>query len=132
MNPLVILYVALGGAIGSVSRFAISHAIESRAGSTFPWGTLLVNVTGSFLIGLIMRHALDAQSLSHEGRLFLAVGFCGGYTTFSAFSYETIRLLEDGNHRRAIIYVLTSVVFSLLATIAGIVAARGFSPERQV
>ena len=119
MNPLFVLYVALGGAIGSASRFAITYAVQSRAGSTFPWGTLLVNVTGSFLIGLIMRHAIDTQALSHEGRLFLAVGFCGGYTTFSAFSYETIRLLEDGNHRRAALYVVTSVALSLAATAAG-------------
>jgi len=131
MNPALILLVALGGAIGSASRYALSYAVQSRTTSLFPWGTLLVNVTGSFLVGLIMRYALGGQAISAEARLFLTVGFCGGYTTFSTFSYESIRLIEDGDYRRAGLYIVSSVALSLAATVAGFVLARGLLTGRQ-
>jgi CrcB protein len=131
MNPALILLVALGGAIGSASRYALSYAVQSRTTSLFPWGTLLVNVTGSFLVGLIMRYALGGQAISAEARLFLTVGFCGGYTTFSTFSYESIRLIEDGDYRRAGLYIVSSVALSLAATAAGFMLARGLLTGRQ-
>ncbi|MEX2154195.1 MAG: fluoride efflux transporter CrcB [Gemmatimonadaceae bacterium] len=131
MNPALILLVALGGAIGSASRYALSFAVQSRTTSLFPWGTLLVNVTGSFLVGLIMRYALGGQAISAEARLFLTVGFCGGYTTFSTFSYESLRLIEDADYRRAGLYIVSSVALSLAATAAGFVLARGLLTGRQ-
>lgn len=131
MNLSLLLYVTLGGAIGSASRYALSYAVQSRVHSGYPWGTLLVNVTGSFLVGLIMRYALAGQALSAETRLLLTVGFCGGYTTFSTFSYETARLLEDGDYRRAALYTIASVVLSLAATLAGFALARGGAMARQ-
>ena len=76
-------------------------------------GTLLVNITGSLILGFIMRYALGSTSVSAETRALLTAGFCGGYTTFSTFSYETIALMEDGDYRRAAIYVVASVVVSV-------------------
>jgi len=120
MNPL--WYVAVGSAVGGVARFALSTFIQQRVG-TFPTGTLIVNVSGAFLLGFLMRYSLGSTSVSAEMRALLTTGFCGGYTTFSTFSYETIALLQTGDYRRGGVYVIMSVVLSLLATFIGIVAA---------
>jgi len=115
-------YVAVGSAVGGASRFALSTFIQQRAG-TFPLGTLLINITGSLLLGFLMRYALGSTSVSAETRALLTTGFCGGYTTFSTFSWETVALIQDGDYRRASTYVIASVVVSLAATFVGIVAA---------
>ena len=115
-------YVALGSAVGGASRFALSNFIQQRAG-VFPVGTLVVNITGSLALGFLMRYALGSTSVSPETRALLTTGFCGGYTTFSTFSYETIALIQDGDYRRAGTYVVASVVLSLAATFLGIIAA---------
>jgi CrcB protein len=115
-------YVALGSAVGGASRFALSNFVQQRAG-VFPVGTLIVNITGSLALGFLLRYALGSTSVSAEVRAMLTTGFCGGYTTFSTFSYETIKLMEDGDYRRAGIYVVLSVVLSLLATFLGIIVA---------
>jgi len=83
-----------------------------------------VNVTGSFLLGAIIRYALETPSLTPEVRAFLTIGFCGGYTTFSTFSYETMALLEDGEWARAGVYITASVILSLIATFLGLALAR--------
>ena len=83
----------------------------------------MVNITGSLALGFLMRYALGSTSVSAETRALLTTGFCGGYTTFSTFSYETITLVEAGDYRRAAMYVAASVVLSLAVTFAGIVAA---------
>ena len=93
--------VAIGAAVGGVSRYYLSLAVQQRLGASFPWGTLLINVTGSLLLGFLMRYALATPSVSVEMRLLLTTGFCGGYTTFSTFSYETATLIEDGQYQRA-------------------------------
>ena len=116
--------VAVGAAAGGVSRYYLSLAVHHRIGAAFPWGTLLVNVTGSLLLGFLMRYALATPTLSAEMRLLLTTGFCGGYTTFSTFSYETAMLLEDGQYERAASYMLASVIVSLLATFCGFILAR--------
>ena len=97
-----------------------------RAASSagFPYWTLVVNVTGSLLLGFLMRYLVDGVPVSPELRALLTTGFCGGYTTFSTFSYETVVLLEQGNTRRGTVYVLLSVVLSLLGVVAGITLAR--------
>jgi CrcB protein len=118
----LVWYVAFGSAVGGASRFALSTFIQQRAG-TFPVGTLVVNITGSLILGFLMRYALGSTSVSAETRALLTTGFCGGYTTFSTLSYETIALIEDGDYRRAAMYVVVSVVLSLAATFLGIVAA---------
>jgi CrcB protein len=118
----LVWYVAVGSAVGGAARFALSSVIQQRAG-TFPVGTLVVNITGSLILGFLMRYALGSTSVSAETRALLTTGFCGGYTTFSTFSYETVTLVQDGDYRRAATYVLVSVVVSLAATFIGIVAA---------
>lgn len=123
--------VAVGAALGGVSRHYLSVFVQQRAGADFPVATLLINVTGSFLLGLIMRYALQTDAISPEARTFLATGFCGGYTTFSTFSYETLRLLEEGEYGRAGLYVGASVVVALLATLLGFAAAQKLLTLRQ-
>jgi fluoride exporter len=120
----MLLYVALGSAIGGVSRYLLGGLVQRMLDTTFPAGTLLVNVTGSFLLGAIIRYALETPSLTPEVRAFLTIGFCGGYTTFSTFSYETMALLEDGEWARAGVYITASVILSLIATFTGFALAR--------
>lgn len=120
----MIWFIAAGGAAGSVCRFLLSSVLQQRLATSFPAGTLVVNVTGSVLLGFLLRYALDTPALSPEVRALLTTGFCGGYTTFSTFSYETVALLQGGDYRRAAAYVLGSVAVSLLGTLAGIEAAR--------
>jgi fluoride exporter len=117
-------YIAAGSAIGGVGRYLLGGMVQRWAGTTFPLGTLLINITGSFLIGAIIRFAVDSAWISPEVRAFLTIGICGGYTTFSTFSYETAVLLEDGEWGRAALYIGASVLLSLLATFAGFMAAR--------
>jgi CrcB protein len=116
--------VAIGAALGGVARSYLGSAIPHRVGPTFPWGTLVINVSGSLLLGVLMRYALSTPSVSAELRALLTTGFCGGYTTFSTYSYETATLLEDGQYGRAGVYAMASVVVALVATFAGFVLAR--------
>ena len=118
----LLMYVAIGSAVGGASRFALSTFLQQRAGM-FPVGTLVVNITGSLALGFLLRYSLGSTSVSAETRALLTTGFCGGYTTFSTFSYETIKLIEDGDYRRAAVYVAASVVLSPVATFLGIIAA---------
>jgi len=117
-------YIAFGSAIGGVSRYVLGGAVQRMAGGTFPVGTLVVNITGSFLLGAILRYAIDTPGLTPEVRALLTVGFCGGYTTFSTFSYETVALMEDGEWTRAATYLALSVLLSIAATVLGLIVAR--------
>lgn len=124
-------YIAAGSALGGVGRYLLGGLIQ-RAGDTgFPLGTLLINITGSFLLGLFLRYAVDTPTITPEWRAFLTIGFCGGYTTFSTFSYETVALLEDGEWTRAAVYVGLSLVVSLVATLLGFALARGVISLRE-
>ena len=125
MNPTILLAVAGGGAAGSLARYVIGAAVQSRAGSGFPVGTLVVNITGSLLLGFLMRLMLDSTVASPTVRLMLTTGFCGGYTTFSTFTYETARLIEDGEFERAGLYITLSLALSIAAMFVGLWAARG-------
>jgi len=116
--------VAIGAALGGVSRYYLASLVQHRVGSVFPWGTLVVNVSGSLLLGFIIRYALATPMVSVEMRALLTTGFCGGYTTFSTYSYETAALLEDGQYSRAGVYALGSMVLALAATIGGFALAR--------
>jgi CrcB protein len=120
----MLLYVALGSAIGGVSRYLLGGLVQRMLDTAFPAGTLLVNVSGSFLLGAIIRYAFETPSITPEVRAFLTIGFCGGYTTFSTFSYETMALLEDGEWTRAGVYITASVVLSLMGTFLGFALAR--------
>ena len=118
-------YIAAGSALGGVSRYLVGGMVQRVLDTTFPAGTLVVNLTGSFLLGLFLRYALETPTLTPELRAFLTIGFCGGYTTFSTFSYETVALLEDGEWIRAGIYAALSLLLALVATILGFMVARG-------
>ncbi|AWR87320.1 fluoride efflux transporter CrcB [Meiothermus taiwanensis] len=103
------LLVMLGGAIGAMLRYGLGAWVQGLLGPGFPWSTFLINITGSFLIGLVLRWSLEG-ALSPEWRLFLAVGVLGGYTTFSTFSWETLNLVQQGEWLKAFLYVTGSVV----------------------
>jgi CrcB protein len=120
----MIWYVAFGSAVGGVARYLLGGWIQQRSGSTFPIQTLLINVTGSFLLGFLQHYALETTAISPEVRTMLTIGFCGGYTTFSTFSFVTERMLEDGDWRRAMLYITLSVTLTVGAAVLGIVAAR--------
>lgn len=123
----MIWYIALGSALGGVLRYLLGGAIQRAAGPGFPVGTMIVNLTGSFLLGFLLRYATHPPSLTPEVRAFLTVGLCGGYTTFSTFSAETVTLMQDGQWAKAIAYALGSVVLALAATAAGFAAGQPFS-----
>ncbi len=120
----MIWYVALGSAVGGAVRYLVGGWIQQHTGGTFPFHTLLINVSGSFLLGFLQRYGLETTALSPEVRTMLTIGFCGGYTTFSAFSYETVLMLEQGDWRRAALYTGLSVALTVAAAVAGIGAAR--------
>jgi CrcB protein len=116
-------YVFVGAGIGGVARYAMATFVDARLEPAFPLATFLINVTGSFVLGVIMRLALHSDAVNVEMRALLATGFCGGYTTFSTFSYESARLIEAGDYRRAASYAGASVVVAIAATFVGFVVA---------
>jgi len=120
---MIYVLIAVGGAAGSVLRYLIGGAVQRTSAGGFPVGTMFVNVSGCFLIGILLRQFLNMQ-VSPELRAFLVVGFCGGFTTFSTFSAETLGLIEGGEYGRATGYVILSVVLCLAATFAGMTAMR--------
>lgn len=122
-----LLLVLAGGALGSAGRYLIGVWMADRFGPGFPWATLAVNVTGSFLIGLLATLADEAGSLGPQARVFLVVGVLGGYTTFSSFSLETLRLAEQDSLARAAVNVLASIVLAFGAALLGIAAGRGLA-----
>jgi len=116
--------VALGGAIGSVARYGVGALAAQLLGAAFPWGTLFVNLSGSFLIALVMHVALAGTSVSLELRIFLTTGIMGGFTTYSTFNYETIRLMQDGSLGLAAVNLAATVVVCLLAGGLGVLVCR--------
>ena len=112
-------WVALGGALGSVARYATVRGVASLLGEQQPWGTLAVNVLGSFAIGVITAFLVRKFADHEAARVFLVTGFLGGYTTFSAFSLDVFNLMQRGENATAITYVLGSVLLSLAAVFVG-------------
>jgi fluoride exporter len=115
------LWVAIGGALGSVLRFWINDLVLAKTGGNFPWGILIINVTGSFLIGVFAAFSdPDGRILiSPSLRTFLMIGICGGYTTFSSFSLETLKRLQDGDWLSAGANIVLSVALCLIAVWLG-------------
>ena len=115
------LWVALGGALGSVSRFWMNGLVSARFGETFPWGTLCINVTGSFIIGIFGALTLPELGGAHRSTIiqFFMIGICGGYTTFSSFSLQTLNLLRDGEWLYAAGNILGSVILCMIAVWLG-------------
>lgn len=119
-----IFLVGIGGFLGSVLRYLVSIAFAGFLNTSFPLATLTVNVVGCFLIGLLFGLSGRAGALSPEWRIFLTTGFCGGFTTFSTFSYESLRLVQDGEVLYVFLNVVLSVVLGLAATYGGILLMR--------
>lgn len=120
----VILCIAFFGALGCVARYFLSGWAYELLGASLPYGTLVVNVVGAFLVGLVMEFSLRSSLISPELRIGLTIGFLGGLTTFSTFSYETFRLLESGQLLQALVNIFSSVAVCLAFTFAGVVAGR--------
>jgi len=121
----LILAIGMGSFIGGIFRYLLSQFIQTKLVTSFPFGTLGVNLIGCFFIGLVFGLA-DKGNLSNEWRLFLATGLIGGFTTFSAFSNETVALLRDGQLWYAFAYIATSVLIGLIVTFIGIMVAKLF------
>ena len=115
---LLYLYIAVGGALGAIARYALGGWIQQASGPDFPWGTLVVNISGSLLLGFLYV-VLEGAPASREWRAFLGIGVCGGYTTFSTFSYESARLLQDGQLGRAGTYMAASALLSVAGALVG-------------
>ena len=121
-----IVLIAIFGAIGTLARYGLQGVVQIRLGSTFPYGTMLVNLSGCFLLGLIGQFTMNRMVISPDWRIAIAVGFFGGYTTFSSFGWETAKLVEEGAWLRASVYVGASVAAGLLLSVAGIRLANKF------
>ena len=123
MNLMHVFLIGAGGFIGSVARYLTVVSVDRRINTQFPYGTLTVNLVGSFVLGFLMAIFMKKNGL-HEWRLFLSTGFCGGFTTFSAFTAENMNLLEQKIPGTALIYIASSVIGGLLAVWTGFVLAR--------
>jgi CrcB protein len=125
-ESLRLTLIAIFGAVGTLLRYGIQGLVQVGTGGTFPWGTLLINLTGCFLLGLIGQITLNRMMISPDWRVAITVGFFGGYTTFSSFGWETAKMLEGGEWLPATGYVAASVVIGLLLSVAGIRLANYF------
>jgi CrcB protein len=119
-----VLAVGIGGIVGANLRWQVGEWAADRWATPFPWGTLVINLTGSFVLGLYLTLVTERFAGRPLTRLFFATGLLGAYTTFSTFAYETVRLLQDGHLVTAATYVAASLVFGLVASMAGIAVAR--------
>ncbi|MBI1737552.1 MAG: fluoride efflux transporter CrcB [Candidatus Rokubacteria bacterium] len=119
-----LVLVAVGGALGSAARYLVALGAARVIGAEFPYGTLIVNLAGAFVIGLVQELALDSFVMPEPARLFLATGLMGGLTTYSAFSYETVRLAQTGAWTRATINVGVTTGAGLALCLLGMVVAR--------
>ena len=117
------LWVGLGGFVGANARYFLGLWVATRFGTTFPYGTFVINITGSFILGLIMG-TLEGHVLSPVVRLSAAIGFVGAYTTFSTWTYETVRLIENGSVLLGTVNVVGSVLAGLLAAVGGLATGR--------
>ena len=125
MNVMNILLVGAGGFLGSIARYVTVLSVDRKVNAVFPYGTLAVNLLGSFILGLVMAVLLKKTGAHlQEWRLFLGTGFCGGFTTFSAFAAENMNLLGQKFHGTALLYMLVSLMGGLLAVWAGFYLVR--------
>jgi CrcB protein len=116
------LWVAIGGAIGSVARYWVAVLVARATGPDFPWGTILINISGSFVIGFffaVTAEAVGRWPVASDVRIFVMAGLCGGFTTFSAFSLQTLVLMRDGRMTAALANIALSVVLCLAAVAIG-------------
>jgi len=118
-----ILLVGAGGFVGSIARYLLSDAVQARLLTSFPFGTMTVNLLGCFVIGIVYALS-ESANLAPEYRIFIATGFCGGFTTFSSFSFESLTLLQDNQYLYATLYAGLSLVLGLLAAFLGVLLIR--------
>jgi len=121
-----LIFVFIGGGLGSLVRFIHGNCVNAFHNSNFPFGTFTINVIACFVLGLMIGLADHKQLLSPAARLFWAVGFCGGFSTFSAFSSETVALFQQGQNSTMLLYILLSVVVCMTATFGGLFVADRF------
>ena len=128
---LAYLWVAIGGALGSMARFGLGNIVSDKTGGSFPWGTLAVNVTGSFVIGILGALTSSEGKMTSQSRVFatqlLITGVCGGYTTFSSFSLQTLNLIRDGEWFYAGGNILLSVILCMIAVWLGYLLGSTFN-----
>jgi len=115
----ILLIVGAGGFLGSVARYMTSRFIQDNLNLSFPIGTLVVNVVGCFILGVIYGFMDKGEVFSQEMRVFLTIGICGGFTTFSTFAYENVSLLRDGNFIQSALYIALSVFAGIIALYSG-------------
>jgi CrcB protein len=125
-ETLRLALIAIFGAMGTLARYGLQGLVQIKMAGTFPYGTLLINLTGCFFLGLIGQATLNRMLVPPEWRVAIAVGFFGGYTTFSSFGWETAKMMESGEWLRASTYVLASVILGLLLSAAGMRLANRF------
>jgi fluoride exporter len=116
----MLIYVALGGVLGTVARFGLQGWVQERAGGGFPAGTVVVNILGSLVLGFAMRYTTGSTVVSPEMRAAITIGFCGAFTTMSTFAFESQALLVDGDYGRAFAYMAVTLIGCLAFTFAGI------------
>jgi len=114
-----LLVIGFGGFLGSILRYVVGKSVDGKINASFPWGTFTVNVVGSFIIGFVYMLAMRKVGITENWRLFLGAGFCGGFTTFSAFAWENVSLLDQKLIGTSLIYIVSSVVIGMLAIVAG-------------
>lgn len=119
-----ILLVGTGGFIGSVMRYLVQVFVEKGLTSTFPWGTFIANLAGSFIIGVVFGLADKGNLISSEWRMFLAVGICGGFTTFSSFAYNNLNMLKEHSYAQLLFNTGGSLILGILAVYLGIILVR--------
>ena len=116
----ILLAIAFGGAVGSLARYAVASMVQSAAWPGFPWGIFVVNITGGFVMGVIVELGALKLNYTPELRAFLTVGILGGYTTFSTFSLDSVLLIERGQYASAAAYMAGSAILSVVALFAGL------------
>ena len=124
---MTLIFLAVGGAFGAVSRYLVQGWVQDLAGGRFPWGTFAVNVSGSFVLGLLFALAMDRGVLSPEVRVPLMVGFIGSYTTFSTLMLESWVLVEEGDLLHMLMNLAGSVLIGMFAVVAGLALGRLFA-----
>ena len=127
LNIHLLAAVAIGGSLGSVARYLVAIGAARLVGTGFPWGTLVINIVGSFLIGVFAESFALTWNVSQTVRVFLTVGICGGFTTFSTFSLDAIVLMQRGELWPAAAYIAASVALSILALVGGLYLVRAFA-----
>jgi fluoride exporter len=125
-DTLRLLLIAIFGAVGTLARYGLQGLVQVKMNSTYPYGTLLINLTGCFFLGLLGQLMLNRMIVSPEWRMAITVGFFGGYTTFSTFGWETAKMMEAGEWLRVSSYVAASVIFGVLLSATGIRLAQRF------